>query len=52
MNCLIDGISKQIRLKSFFGLTVETKIDDYYLMDYFCMNETYRRGNYQENKDK
>ena len=52
MNCLIDGISKQIRLKSFFGLTVETKIDDYYLMDYFCMNETYRRGNYQGNKDK
>ena len=53
MNCLVDGESKEISVKDHFSLMREIKIEDYYLMDYFCGNKTYSRGNYkiEENKN-
>jgi hypothetical protein len=47
MNCLVDGKPKEIDVYKYFSIINEIKIDDYYLMDYFCYNQTYSRGNYK-----
>ena len=47
MNCLVDGVSKRIELKQYFSLMTQRKIDDYYLMSYYCYNKMHYRGNYQ-----
>lgn len=52
MNCLVDGISKEIQIKDYFSLMTQTKIEDYYLMEYYCNNEIYYRGNYKNNSKK
>lgn len=49
MFCLVDGIPKVIELTDLFSIMGQTKIDNYYLMDYYCHNETYQRGNYKNN---
>lgn len=52
LNCLVDGNSKEITIKEYFSVVKEIKIDKYYLMDYFCLNQTYSRGNYDNNSKK
>ena len=52
LNCLVDGNSKEIFVKEYFSVIEEIKIDKYYLMDYFCLNQTYSRGNYDDNSMK
>jgi len=47
LNCLVDGDSKEIGVKEYFSVARQIKIEDYYLMDYFCWNQTYSRGNYK-----
>ena len=47
MSCLIDGSPKQVELTDYFSLMGQTKIDGYYLMDYFCSNKIHLRGNYK-----
>ena len=51
INCLVDGKYKEINIKNYFSLLQEVKIDDYYLMDYFCWNQSYSRGNYKNEED-
>ena len=51
MNCFVDGKYKEIYIKNYFSLLQEIKIDDYYLMDYFCWNQSYSRGNYKKEGD-
>ena len=51
INCLVDGKYKEINIKSYFSLLKEVKIDKYYLMDYFCWNQSYSRGNYKNEED-
>ena len=46
MSCLIDGSVKQVELTNFFSLMRQTKIDNYYLISYFCTNQIHQRGNY------
>ena len=50
MSCLIDEKIKKVYMSSYFSLIGQTKIDDYYLMDYFCKNKTYQRGNYKNSQ--
>ncbi len=52
MFCLIDGIPKIVELTDLFSIMGQTKIDNYYLMDYYCLNETYQRGNYKNSSNK
>lgn len=47
MNCFVDGEYKEISVKNYFSLMRQIKIDDYYLMEYFCGNQSYSRGNYR-----
>ena len=47
MNCFVDGNYKEIGVTDYFSVIRQVKIDDYYLMDYFCWNQTYSRGNYK-----
>lgn len=52
LNCLVDGNPKEISVTEYFSVVRQLKIDNYYLMDYFCWNQTYSRGNFinkQEN---
>ena len=51
MNCLIDGTPKEIELKDYFSLIGQTKIGDYYLMDYICNNQIFERGNYKNSQN-
>lgn len=51
MNCLVDGNYKEIGITEYFSVINQIKIEDYYLMDYFCLNQTYSRGNYKINDD-
>lgn len=44
--CLIDEKIENVEVKDYFGFMSQTKINDYYLMDYYCNNVTYHRGNY------
>ena len=46
LNCLVDGKPKEIFVTEYFSVVRQMKIDNYYLMDYFCWNQTYSRGNY------
>lgn len=46
MKCMVDEKYKKVETKVYFSLVGQTKIDDYYLMDYFCNNQIYQRGNY------
>ena len=48
LDCLVDGKSKEIAVTEYFSVLKQMKIDEYYLMDYFCLNETYQRGNYKK----
>ena len=48
MTCLIDGKIKHVESKNYFSIVGQTKIENYYLMDYYCQNELHHRGNYQE----
>lgn len=52
MSCLIDGEVKNVELRDYFSLFGETKIENYYLMDYYCNNQHHQRGNYQNNSQK
>ena len=52
MFCLVDGITKIVELKDFFSLMGQTKIENYYLLDYYCNNKVYERGNYKSNSKK
>ena len=47
MNCFVDGNYKEIGVTDYFSVIRQVKIDDHYLMDYFCWNQTYLRGNYK-----
>ena len=49
MICLIDDQQKTVELTDYFSLMGQTKIENYYLMNYFCQNNSYERGNYQNN---
>ena len=50
MNCLVDNTVKSVETKIYFSLMSQMKIGDYYIMDYFCQNQSFERGNYQNNK--
>jgi len=50
MICLVDDNPEQIQLKSYFSIMGQTKIKDYYLMDYFCNGNIYQRGNYNNSE--
>ena len=52
MSCLIDGTIKRVELTDYFSLIGQTKIENYYLMNYICNNQTYERGNYKSNSEK
>ena len=47
MNCLVDGDYKELGITEYFSFIRQIKIEDYYLMDYYCWNKTYSRGNYK-----
>ena len=47
MNCLVDGDYKELGITEYFSFIRQIKIEDYYLMDYYCWNQTYSRGNYK-----
>lgn len=49
MFCSVDGVYQQVELTEYFGLLGQTKIQNYYLMDYLCQGEIYQRGNYKNN---
>ena len=51
LNCFVDGNSKEIFLTEYFSVVRQIKIDNYYLMDYFCWNQTYSRGNYMTKQE-
>ena len=46
MFCLVDGVNREIEIKEYYSLVAQTKIGDCYLIDYFCNNKTFSRGNY------
>ena len=50
MICLVDDNPEQIELKGYFSFIGQTKIKDYYLMDYYCNGEVYQRGNYNNSE--
>lgn len=52
MNCLIDGKIRNVESKNYFSLLGQTKIEKYYLMNYYCKNEIYLRGNYQDQDEQ
>lgn len=52
MNCLVDGEEQLIETRIYFSLMSQRKIKDYFLMDYFCNNQIYQRGNYQNNSER
>jgi len=45
-SCLVDGVEMPVDYTEAFTVQSETKIGNYYLMDYLCHGEIYRRGNY------
>ena len=47
MNCIVDGDYKELGVAEYFSFIKQIKIEDYYLMDYYCWNQTYSRGNYK-----
>ena len=47
MNCLVDGDYKELGIIEYFSFMRQIKIKDYYLMHYYCWNQTYFRGNYK-----
>ena len=47
MNYLADGDYKELGIAEYFSFMRRIKIKDYYLMDYYCWNQTYFRGNYK-----
>jgi len=51
MNCLIDGKIRHVESRNYFSLLGQTKIEKYYMMNYYCKNEIYLRGNYQDDQD-
>lgn len=51
MTCLIDGNQERVELTDYFSIMGQTKINNYYLMDYFCKNQSYERGNYIVNSN-
>ncbi len=40
MNRFVDGKYKEIKIKNYFSLLQEIKIDDHYLMEYFCWEQS------------
>ena len=50
MSCMIDEKIKKVYMSSYFSLIGQTKIEDYYLMDYFCKSKNYQRGNYKNSQ--
>ena len=50
MICMVDGNFEQIELKNYFSFMGQTKIKDYYIMDYYCKGEVHQRGNYNNSE--
>jgi len=44
--CLVDGVEMAVDYTEAFMVQSETKIGNYYLMDYLCHDEIHQRGNY------